>query len=139
MFAGIAENRHEEIGGAIGDEMLFDEIRRGGYKDGDLHNALDAVEAAESGLCLSKDVDGAGARRSLSMRNRQLIADPARMHKLAAVQRKLAGCEKQGTALGKRNVVGSRCRSFWNGYAQILRRLSIVSVIALILACKGAS
>ena len=49
MFAGIAENRHEEIGGAIGHKVLLHEIRRGGHEGSNLHNALDAAKVTESG------------------------------------------------------------------------------------------
>lgn len=101
MFARIAENRHEEIGSAIGHKVLFHKIGRGGYEGGNLHNAFDAAKIAKSSFCLGKDVDSASTRRSLSVRYRQLITDLTRMHKLAAFQRKLARCEKQRTALRK--------------------------------------
>ncbi len=139
MFASVAENRHEEIGGAIGHKVLFHEIRRGSHEGSNLHNPLDAAKVTKSSLCLGKDVDSTGACSSLSVRNRQLITNLPRVHKLAAFQRKLARCEKQRTALCKRNVVCGGCCGLWDGYTQILRRLSIVSVIVLILACKGTS
>src|SRR5690606_3509000 len=73
----------------------------------------------KSSLCLGKDVDSTGACSRLSVRNRQLITNLPRVHKLAAFQRKLARCEKQRTALRKRNVVCGGCCGLRDRYTQI--------------------
>ncbi len=139
VFTGITQNGNEQIGRTVGYEMLFHEIGSGRYENGNFHDPLDAIEVAECGPGLCKNVDGAGSRCDLTFGDRQLVTDPTGMHQLAILQRQLPRCEQKRAGLRKGHVVCGGCCGDGQRYAQIFRRLSIVSVITLILAYKGTS
>ena len=65
MLAAFAERGDQEVGGAVGDQMLLDEIRRRGDEDRDLDQAADLLEIAEGCLGLRQDVNGAEFAPSL--------------------------------------------------------------------------
>ena len=63
MLAALAERCDQEIGCAVGDQMLLGEVRRRGDEDGDLDHAGDLFEIAERRLGLRQDVDRADTLR----------------------------------------------------------------------------
>ena len=96
MLAALAEHRDEEVGGAVGDQMLFGEIRGRGDEDGDLDEPADLFEVAERGLGLRQDIDGAELRapRWPAAVSTSRPSSPAAAS-LPSFERQLAGGEEQ--------------------------------------------
>ena len=79
MLAGFAEHVGDQVRGAVGDEMLFDEARCRRDEADELDDALDPGEiAAKRSLRLRQDVDGAEFRGALAGRDIDIGADEGR-------------------------------------------------------------
>src|SRR5207249_509680 len=73
------------------------------------HDSYDLVEVPDSGLDLSEQVDGAGARRLLAILDRYRATQLAFGDKLAvATKADLAGDEQQGTGPHEPDIIGNR-------------------------------
>ncbi|MNL73181.1 hypothetical protein D3C87_1986070 [compost metagenome] len=84
MLAGITQNVGEEIGGAVNDEMLFNELRNRGNEAVQLEDTTDFREVAVQGsLDLCENVDGAQFGGALGGCNVNIAANKARHRNLA--------------------------------------------------------
>ena len=110
MLAALAEHRHEEVGRAVGDQMLLGEVGRRGDEDGDLDQPADLFEIAERRLGLGEDVDRAELGRFLAGRRIEVAPEQAAGHQLAVLQRQLPGGEDQIAGPHERHIVGRRRR-----------------------------
>jgi hypothetical protein len=119
MLAALPERCGQKIRRAVGDEMLFREIRRGGDEDGDLHHADDLFEVAERSLGLRQNIDRAEFCCFLPSGRVHVAPEQACRLQLAVLQRQLARREQKIAASGERQVVCGRRRSRRQRDAQI--------------------
>ena len=110
VLAALAEHGDQEVGRAVGDQMLLGEVGRRGDEHGDLDQPADLFEVAERGLGLRKDVDGAEFGRFLARRGVEVAPEQAAGDELAVLERQLAGGEEQIAGPRERHIVGGRRR-----------------------------
>src|SRR5690606_31521891 len=101
MLPALAQNLGEEVGGAIGHDVLFAEILRGGDKDGDLHQLRDVLQISDCGLDLCQYVDRTSPRSFLAGSCIEISSQQTGGNQFAVNQRQLACCQEQLSTLGK--------------------------------------
>lgn len=119
MLAFFAERGRQQIGCAVGDKVLFDEIGGRGDEYSDLDDSADLFEVAECRPGLRQDVDGAIFRGFLTGGDINVAAKQASRGQLAILQRQLAGGQQEIAAAGERDVVGDRHGGHRQGDAEI--------------------
>src|SRR5579875_560925 len=110
MLAGLTEDLHEKIGGAVHDLRVVDEIRRAVDEAVHLAYPLDPVEIAEMGLGLRDDVERTEPGCRLAVLDGYLLADLAHIFELAVPEGHLAGDEQDIAGLDAGDVIGD-----WGG------------------------
>ena len=102
---------------AIGDLGLVGEAGGAADEHAELHDPLDAVEAAQRLADLREQHDAAGARGGLAIVDVAILAEPSG-HQRAVVERELARDVEQSAGLDGRHIGGNRRGRFGKGDAE---------------------
>ncbi len=78
VLAFIAEDADQEIGGAVGDQVLLEEFGIGGDQDGQLEDLLDVLEANAADMeHLGQDIEGAQLGSIATLHHIHVFAETA--------------------------------------------------------------
>jgi hypothetical protein len=122
MLAGVAQDRHDQIRGAIAHFRMLGEIGGGVDEDTELDAAPGPVEIAAAGrLQLGQKIDSAKPGRRLAVFQRNIRAQLADIFEAVRRQGNLSGHEDQIAAGDEGDIAGDRGRRGGQVYSKVFQ------------------